>query len=101
MAPLSFEGSAQEAQRRMREILERIPRSILREDRPGRLAVSFRSRIFRFVDDAEFVFDGGKKEVHFRSGARVGYYDFGVNRARMERIARAFRDSSPSIEVAG
>ena len=30
--------------------------------------------------------------IHFRSGARTGYYDFGVNRSRLEGIAAAFKD---------
>jgi uncharacterized protein (DUF1499 family) len=28
--------------------------------------------------------------VHVRSSSRVGYYDFGVNRARVDAIRRAY-----------
>jgi uncharacterized protein (DUF1499 family) len=37
---------------------------------------------------------------HFRSGARTGYYDFGVNRARMKRIVEAF-ESGETPQRAG
>jgi len=93
MSPIPFRGTAEEAQEKLRSIVRRMPRSEVSADRPGYLAVSFRSRVFGFVDDAEFVLDGEGREVHFRSGARTGYYDFGVNRWRMERIARAFREA--------
>ena len=79
---------------RLRRILKGMARSSLTADRPGYLAASFRSRIFGFVDDAEFVLDGEAGEIRFRSAARTGYYDFGVNRSRMEAIARAFREPS-------
>jgi uncharacterized protein (DUF1499 family) len=52
----------------------------------------FRSRLFGFVDDVEFSFDEDPKTVHLRSASRTGYYDFGVNRKRMERIRAQFTD---------
>jgi uncharacterized protein (DUF1499 family) len=51
----------------------------------GRVDVTFRTPIFRFPDDVEFALDGNGV-VHFRSQSRVGSRDFGVNRARIERI---------------
>lgn len=50
------------------------------------LHVEFSSLIFRFVDDVEFALDDTTGTVHFRSAARLGYSDFGVNRKRMEEI---------------
>jgi uncharacterized protein (DUF1499 family) len=93
MSPISFPGPVEQAQERLRRILGEMPRASITADRPGYLAVSFRSRVFGFVDDAEFALDADRKEIHFRSAARTGYYDFGVNRSRMESIARAFNDS--------
>jgi len=90
MSPILFRGPAAEAQERLRRIVQGMARAAVTADRPGYLAVSFRSRVFGFVDDAEFVVDGEKGEIHFRSAARTGYYDFGVNRSRMESIARQF-----------
>jgi len=90
MSPILFRGPAAEAQERLRRIVQGMPRANITADRPGHLAASFRSRVFGFVDDAEFVVDGEKGEIHFRSAARTGYYDFGVNRSRMESIARQF-----------
>ncbi len=49
------------------------------------LVVTFRSRLFEFIDEAVFVrHDDGT--IEYRCGACSGYYDFGVNSRRMARI---------------
>lgn len=90
MAPIPFAGAQEAAQARLRTIIQAMPRAEITLDEPGYFAVSFRSRVFGFLDEAEFVVDGDRGLIHFRSGARTGYYDFGVNRSRMEGIAAAF-----------
>jgi uncharacterized protein (DUF1499 family) len=42
------------------------------------------------VDDVEFTFDETAGLIHFRSAARLGYGDMGMNRARMEAIQTAY-----------
>jgi uncharacterized protein (DUF1499 family) len=91
MAPLPFTGGEEGARARMRAVVRALPRAEITRDEPGYLAAEFRSRIFGFVDEAEFVFNEAQGLIHFRSGARTGSYDFGVNRSRMERITEAFR----------
>ncbi len=53
--------------------------------------VEFRSRVFRFVDDVEFLFGPAGRQIHVRSASRVGYSDFGANRRRIEEIRALFR----------
>lgn len=91
MAPIRYQGSAQAAQERLRDIIKDLPRATIKIDIPGYLSVEVRSRFMGFIDDVEFLFDSEYPLIHFRSGARVGYYDFGVNRSRMESITRAFQ----------
>jgi len=91
MEPFPFSGSRDAAHGRLRTIIETMPRSAITKEEVGYLAASFRSRIFGFVDEAEFIFDEKDGLVHFRSGARTGYYDFGVNRYRMRGIVEAFK----------
>jgi uncharacterized protein (DUF1499 family) len=50
-------GSFRQAQARLRKTLEALPRTEITQEEPGYLAVSFRSRIFGFVDEAEFACD--------------------------------------------
>lgn len=94
MAPIPFTGELAQSQRRLETILRGLPRITIVQRETGYLRVEFRSLVFRFTDDAEFSFDDAARLIHFRSGARTGYSDFGVNRARMGKIAAAFRSSS-------
>lgn len=43
------------------------------------------SAVFGFVDDVEFLIDRNSR-LQFRSAARRGHWDFGVNRRRMVRL---------------
>ena len=66
------------------------PRVHIVVDRPGYLHAEYASRVFGFVDDVELALDPVAKVVHVRSASRLGYGDFGVNRARIEDLrARA------------
>ena len=47
-----------------------------------------KSRVFRFVDDLELHLDPSTGIISIRSASRVGYWDFGANRRRVERLRR-------------
>ena len=40
----------------------------------------------KYVDDLEILINNSKKEIHFKSSSRVGYYDFNCNKNRVEKI---------------
>jgi uncharacterized protein (DUF1499 family) len=50
------------------------------------LHAEVRSIIFKFVDDLNLSLDSEQNIVHVRSASRTGYYDFGVNRQRIESL---------------
>jgi uncharacterized protein (DUF1499 family) len=90
MEPISYVGSREAAQATILEILNEMERTEVVVDDPGYLRAEARSRIFGFVDDVELYFDDENKQIHFRSAARLGRSDMGVNRQRMEQITEAF-----------
>jgi uncharacterized protein (DUF1499 family) len=90
IAPMRYVGSRDAAKARLLDIIEAMPRSMLVEKSEDYLRVEFRTRIFRFVDDVEFLIDDDDKLIHYRAAARLGRSDLGVNRRRMERIHQAF-----------
>lgn len=47
---------------------------------------TFESRAFQFVDDLELFLDPLNGIISIRSAARTGYWDFGVNRRRVEQL---------------
>lgn len=95
MDPIPYTGTLAEARERLLRVLHAYPRTRIVREEPDALKAECRSKIFRFVDDVDFVFDDAAKEIHFRSASRLGRRDFGVNRQRMEEIRRAF------LEVGG
>lgn len=56
----------------------------------------FTSGFFRFKDDLELLLDGDAGVIHVRSEARLGNFDFGVNRKRVEKI-RALYDNEAEL----
>ncbi|MGO9017046.1 MAG: DUF1499 domain-containing protein [Syntrophobacteraceae bacterium] len=53
------------------------------------IRAEFRS-LLGFVDDVDFQLDRESRTIQMRSASRVGYWDFGVNRRRLERIRKKF-----------
>ncbi len=72
-------------------LLESIPGCEVVVAKEGYVKAVFTSRIFRFKDDVEFLFDDREKILNFKSSSRIGYYDFGVNRNRMENITKQLK----------
>jgi uncharacterized protein (DUF1499 family) len=93
MPPIGFTGTVESAQERLIRVIRQMPRSEIIKDEPGYLTVIFRSKVFGFVDETEFAFDEKGGEINFYSGARSGYYDFGVNRSRLEEIRESFTEA--------
>ncbi len=87
--PIRLAGPADEVRRRLKAALEALPRTRVVVDEPGYLRAECRSRFLGFVDDLELRVDRGAGVVHVRSASRVGTWDLGVNRARVERLRRA------------
>ena len=72
--------------RQLEETVSGLPRASVVSQTDNYLHVEFRSAIFRFVDDAEFLIEPQEGMIHFTSAARTGHSDFNVNRQRMEKI---------------
>lgn len=91
MEPIPYSGPLAAARERLLAVLRALPRTRIVLEEPGYLKAECRSRLFRFVDDVDLLFDDQAKLIHFRSAARLGRRDFGVNRERMDEIRRQFQ----------
>jgi uncharacterized protein (DUF1499 family) len=90
MTPLPYLTSGRKSLDCLVAIIRDMKRATIVSAAPSYLHVEFRSALFRFVDDVEFVLDDPARLIHFRSASRAGYYDFGVNRRRMKEISDRF-----------
>lgn len=84
--PLHYTGNLADARQKLINVLENAKRVHLAKVDMNYIHAEFRSSIFRFVDDVEFLFPPDKNIIHVRSASRKGYYDFGANRRRVEQI---------------
>ncbi len=91
---MTYAGSRDDAHERLLAVLRSSPRATIVVQEPEYIAVEFRSAVFGFVDDAEFLFDPAAPVIHFRSASRLGYSDLGVNRERLDSIRRRFEAPS-------
>ena len=89
--PLRFEDAPQAALARLRSVLHDTDRMEIVSESGPYLHVEATSRVFRFVDDVEFLLIPEARLIHVRSASRTGYSDFGVNRRRVERIRAAMQ----------
>lgn len=85
-APLDLRGDPAQARERLKRIVLAMPRARLVEESGDHLHFTFTSRLFRFVDDVDFLVDPETGTIRFRSASRVGYGDLGANRKRMEAL---------------
>jgi len=90
MEPLGYTGDMQAAKQKLVDIVSSFKRARIMVDEQDYIHAEFASALFKFVDDVEFYFDDEHKVIHFRSAARLGKYDFGVNRKRMDKIRQRF-----------
>jgi uncharacterized protein (DUF1499 family) len=89
--PLAWTGDLAAAKGRLRQAVLAAGNATVAVEEDTYWRVEFRSRIFRFVDDVELLFDPQARLIHVRSASRVGHSDMGVNRKRVEKIRSLFQ----------
>lgn len=92
IAPYRYQTSLEEAKAVLKQVFGQFPRTELIREEKDYLQYEVRSFLFSFVDDVEFWFEEAAKTIHFRSAALSGYYDFGVNRKRMEGMRQMLEE---------
>jgi uncharacterized protein (DUF1499 family) len=90
MEPIPYTGELDGAREIILNIVEGMERYEVITIEQNYLYVQFRSKVVGYIDDVEFYIDEEQGVIHFRSSARFGYYDWKVNRKRMEYIRDEF-----------
>ena len=92
VAAIPYTSDRSTAKETLLKVLSVVPRTEVIEQTDNYIHTESTSRIFKFVDDAEFYFPEGEKVIQVRSASRVGESDLGVNRRRIEQIRLAMED---------
>ena len=91
ISALKTASDADAVWRALRAYVIALPRTEVVDQQTDYLHLTSTSRWLRFTDDVEFLLRKKRGEIAMRSSSRVGYYDFGVNRERLESIRTALR----------
>ncbi|MCC6477266.1 DUF1499 domain-containing protein [bacterium] len=93
IAPILFTGADRRvAYNTLLQVMEDLPRATVVVSRVDYVHVEFRSAIWAFVDDVEFLLDETSGRIEVRGAARLCKDDGGRNRARLEEIRKLFTD---------
>lgn len=87
---IQFSGSAKDAKARLRQVVEGMSGAHVLRDEGNYLYAEYRTLVFGFVDDVEFLVDEPAGVILVRSASRLGYSDLGANRRRVEAIRAKF-----------
>ena len=91
IAPFKLKVPPPQAWKALEQVLAETPRVkvVMRTDQY--LHAEFTSAMLRFVDDVELNLRSEAAIIAVRSASRVGYYDFGANRSRIEKLREQLR----------
>lgn len=93
VTPFRYQCDKKIAVARLKKIIASFKEMTIVSEGDNYLHIKCKSSIMGFVDDLEFSFLE-EKEIHVRSASRLGYFDFGVNRKRVEKIQELFTEKS-------
>ena len=91
--PFKFSGDAPTAFHRLVKLVQAQPRASVVTREGQYVHAELSSPLMGFVDDVEFLLAPEQSVIHVRSAARLGIYDFGMNRKRIESLRAQFADT--------
>ena len=91
VAPFRLKGDADKAWEGIVKQVAALPQTRVIASDSRYLHAECASRLFGFIDDLEFRRDDDSS-IAIRSAARTGYWDFGVNRRRLEALEKTLRE---------
>ena len=94
VAPISYKGTIADFQKRIQKSILSLPRTEIVKSQGAYFHAESTTLLMRFTDDLELFFVPAESLIHVRSSSRTGYYDFEVNRNRVEKIRQLMTETS-------
>ena len=88
--PFTVSGDPVLAFARLKDLVAATARTVILTATEDYFHAACRTRI-GFIDDLECRLCVAGRMIHIRSESRIGIYDFGINRRRVERLRRQLR----------
>lgn len=94
--PIRFNGDPKRAWEKAKAVAIELGGVPTREEK-NTIKFVYTSFLFHFHDDLEMRLEPKKELIQIRSASRTGYFDFGVNRRRVEKLRSRFRQAIAGI----
>lgn len=94
IAPLTLTAEPDRAWAAARLAVARMPRTRIVDEQADYLRAEVTSPWHFYTDDLELLLRANQQEIAIRSTGRIGYYDFEVNRDRVEALRTALCQAS-------
>ena len=94
VAPFQLHMESDRAWDETRDVVRDMERTRIVEERAEYLRAEVVSPWRFYTDDLELLLHAGEGVMHVRSTGRIGYYDFNVNRNRVEALRRKLAERS-------
>ncbi|WP_284450181.1 DUF1499 domain-containing protein [Spongiibacter tropicus] len=91
----AFTANTADDWQRLQSLLLSSPRSYPLARADHYLHVEVRSALLRFRDDVELRYSPEQQRIDVRSASRLGHYDFGVNRQRVDALRARYEQPPP------
>ncbi len=89
---LSYDNiDGDEAMNLLKKVFHQLTNQVQVLEQGRVLHAETKSTIFGFIDDVDAYLNTDQQRIEIRSASRTGYYDFGVNKRRVNKISELFR----------
>ena len=98
--PFVISGDPKDSWQQLKDILANMELTEFISATDNYIHVVCQSKVFGFTDDVNFSLRAKEKIIHVRSEARICmFWDFGVNRARLEKIRSQFQKTTSGVKT--
>ena len=96
--PISIAGDPDSAWRTLRDLLEAKSNTTITASGDHYIRAEATTTLLRFTDDVEFLLKREAGRIDMRSASRLGYWDLGKNRKRLESIRSEMQESGTAVK---
>jgi uncharacterized protein (DUF1499 family) len=92
MTPWRYTNSHESAMKILEAVLKEYDGCTIKDVKNHYLHAEFKVPVFQFIDDLELYLPEEESVIHFRCASRLGTWDLGVNKARVNKLKKQFAE---------
>ena len=96
--PIRYQSSGSEAFNTLKQIVKDMAGTRIIQSTEKYFHAEFQTKWLKFVDDFEALLYEDSNLIHIRSASRIGYWDLGKNKARVDEIKIRFHERRNKVD---